>query len=148
MALEEERQSRRNIETAVSRLRRLKALCNIGEPEQVKAVLATLKWRDSTKHNVAQIYEGYLKFTGKTWERPTYHRATGIPFIPTEQEIDSLISAGTAKTATLLQLLKETGARIGEVAKIEWIDIDFERRAITINKPEKRSNTCILPMSM
>ena len=123
-------------------------MCNIQEPEQIKETLATLKWRDSTKSSVAQICDAYINYIGKTWERPKYNKAYGIPFIPTEQEIDSLISAGTAKTATLLQLLKETGARIGEVAKIEWIDIDFERRAITINKPEKRSNARILPMSV
>ena len=30
--------------------------------------------------------------------------------------------------------------RAGEAVRLEWTDIDFERRVITLNKPEKRSN--------
>ena len=30
--------------------------------------------------------------------------------------------------------------RAGEAIRLEWTDIDFERRVITLNKPEKRSN--------
>lgn len=134
------------IETAVNRLRRLSTLCNIVEPEQVKAVLANLNWQNNTKHSVAQIYAGYLKFIGKTWTKPEYKKQTGLPFIPTEQEIDTLISAGTAKTATLLQLLKETGARIGELTQTKWMDIDSQRRTISITA-EKGSNPRILPIS-
>ena len=39
-----------------------------------------------------------------------------------------------------LQLLKEAAMRAGEAVRLEWTDIDFERRIITLNKPEKRSN--------
>ena len=134
------------IETAIARLKRLTALCNIYEPEQVKATLATLKWQTNTKHNVATIYTGYLEFIGKTWTKPKYSRAHGLPFIPTEKELDSLISAGTTKTSTLLQLLKETGARIGEVARTQWTDIDLKRKTIHI-LAEKGSNSRFLPIS-
>jgi integrase len=134
------------IETTIDRLKRLSSLCNINEPEQVKATLANLKWKNNTKHNVATIYTGYLKHIGKTWTQPRYTQENGIPFIPTEAEIDTLISAGTPKTATLLQLLKETGARIGEATKTEWVNIDSERRTIYITA-EKGSNSRILPIS-
>jgi integrase len=50
------------------------------------------------------------------------------------------------KTATLLQLLKETGARIGEIEKLQWKHIDQERRTVYITA-EKGSNSRILPMS-
>jgi len=134
------------IETAIDRLKRLAKLCNIQEPEQVKETLATLKWQNSTKHNVATIYTYYLEYLGKTWIKPKYTKQYKIPFIPTETEIDSLISCGTIKTATLLQLLKETGARIGEIAPLKWIDIDLQRRTINITA-EKGSNSRILPIS-
>jgi len=134
------------ISTAVERLTRLSKLCDIQEPEQVKAILATLKWQNNTKHNVATIYDGYLKHLGKNWIKPKYTKENGIPFITTEKEIDSLICAGTIKTSTLLQLLKETGARIGEIARTKWTDIDFERKTINI-KAEKGSNSRILPIS-
>jgi len=44
----------------------------------------------------------------------TDYKIRKIPFIPTETEIDHLIAGCGRKTATLLQLLKETGIRIGE----------------------------------
>jgi integrase len=113
----------------------------------VKGLLATIQWENSTKHLVAQIYDGFLKYLGKTWTIPKYAKKHKLPFIPTETEIDSLISCGTNKTATLLQILKETGARIGEIIpSLKWIDIDLERKTIHITA-EKGSNDRILPIS-
>jgi integrase len=70
-----------------------------------------------------------------------------LPFIPTEQEIDSLINAGHPKTAALLQLLKETGARIGEIEFLKWQHLDTERKTVYITA-EKGSNSRILPASV
>jgi integrase len=64
-----------------------------------------------------------------------------------EAEIDSLIAGCGPKTATLLQLLKETGMRIGEALQLKWQDLDFERSTISINNPEKGSLSRILPIS-
>jgi len=41
--------------------------------------------------------------------------------------------------AAFLQLLKETGARVGEACALKWTDVDFERGIVTINDPEKSS---------
>jgi integrase len=64
-----------------------------------------------------------------------------------EKELDALICAGLPRTAMLLQLLKETGARIAEAQQLKWTDIDFERRVITITG-KKGSNNRILPISI
>ena len=134
------------VETAIATLKRLTKLCDIAEPEQVKTVLARLQWKNITKNNAARIYTGYLKHLGKTWTPPHYMEQNEIPFIPTEQEIDSLINAGHPKTAALLQTLKETGARIGEIEFLKWQHVDTERKAIYITA-EKGSNSRILPAS-
>jgi len=52
------------------------------------------------------------------------------------KEIDALIAGCGKKVATSLQLLKETGMRIGEARNLEWIDIDNENRTV-ICTPEK-----------
>jgi integrase len=49
--------------------------------------------------------------------------------------------------SVLLQCLKETGSRIGEALKIEWSDVDTERKTIAINHPEKRGNTRVIKVS-
>jgi len=63
-----------------------------------------------------------------------------FPFIPTEEELNSLISGCGVKTSTFLMLLKETGMRSGEAKRLEWINIDSEKNLLTLNDPEKRSN--------
>jgi integrase/recombinase XerD len=133
------------IETAVKRLNRLTKLCNINEPEQVKTVLATLNWTNNSKHNVTGILSCYYQFHKIQWEAPEYKRERNIPFIPTEEELDALINGASRRMSTLL-LLKETGARIGEILKTKWTDLDTQRRTITIT-PEEGSNGRILPLS-
>jgi len=76
---------------------------------------------------------------GMKWNPPQYHRIEKIPFIPTEKELDDLIAGCRKKTATFLQLLKETGIRAGEAWQLEWKDIDAESKIIRV-KPEKGSN--------
>jgi integrase len=134
------------IQTTIAHLTRLNKLCNIYEPEQVKTTIAIQTWKNNSKRNLAQIYNGYLKYINKTWEQPKYTHESGLPFIPTEQELDTLIAHGKTRTATLLQMLKETGARIGEMKTLQWIHIDLERKTIYITA-EKGSNSRILPIS-
>jgi integrase len=46
-----------------------------------------------------------------------------------------------------VQFLKETGCRIGEACKAEWIDFNEQAMTATINHPEKNSNPRILRIS-
>jgi len=41
------------------------------------------------------------------------------------------------KLSTFLRLLKETGMQSGEATKLKWIDIDEERRIITLTHRKK-----------
>jgi integrase len=119
---------------------------DIADPEQFKLALADMKWANTTKQTTANSYTVFLRTLNKTWDAPKYIRQEKLYFIPTEQELDALISA-TRTLAPLLQTLKETGMRIGEAYKIEWKDIDLEHRTITVNHPEKGSLPRILPIS-
>jgi integrase len=134
------------IQTTMAHLTRLNKLCNIYDPEQVKTTIAMQTWKNNSKRNIAQIYTGYLKYINKTWECPKYTHESGLPFIPTEAELDTLIAHGKTRTATLLQMLKETGARIGEMKTLQWIHIDLEHKTVYITA-EKGSNSRILPIS-
>jgi len=113
---------------------------DIHSPESVKEVIAKQKWSANRRKNVINAYTLFLKMHGATWDKPKCTIEQKIPFIPTEQEINSLIAGSGKKLAAFLQLLKETAMRAGEAVRLEWTDVDFERRIITLNKPEKRSN--------
>jgi integrase len=60
-----------------------------------------------------------------------------VPFVPTEADIDQLISGSGRVLSTFLQFLKETGARSSEAAQLV-------RASIT---PEKGSRARVLPIS-
>ena len=113
---------------------------NLLDPESVKEALAKeQKWSQNRRRNVANAYTLFLKVNNMQWEKPRCNVVRKIPFIPTEQEIDDLIAGCPRKVSTFLQLLKETGMRSGEAKRLQWTEIDFERRLITLNEPEKNS---------
>lgn len=129
----------------------VKTLVNKGadifDAESVKDLIAKQHWSGARKHVVVAAYTSFLKLLGKTWTKPMYHVTRKLPFIPTEQEIDTLIAGCGKKTATFLQLLKETAMRSGEANRLEWSDIDLERKTITLNNPEKNSKPRIFKVS-
>jgi integrase len=108
--------------------------------------IATAKWKNSTKQHFVNQYASYLKFKGIKWNKPKYTQEEKLPFIPTESEIDQLIASCGKKLSAILQILKETGMRIGEAHKLKWIDINLENKTINVT-PEKGSNPRILPIS-
>jgi integrase/recombinase XerD len=135
--------------TITSRIRRLKGLaklCSLVDPEAVKETLAILPHKNSTKAITTSAYGDFLKSQGMKWDAPEYKIEQSIPFIPLESEIDQLIAGCSKRTATLLQLLKETGVRIGEAARMTWIDFDSERRTVKV-QAEKGSNPRMFSIS-
>lgn len=134
------------IKRALQILKYLSEKCNLNNSENTKLCLAHLKWSNTTKITASSILNGYYKFIGEEYEKPKYTKENKLPFIPTEQELDTLISNGFNRTATRLQILKETGARAGELDKLKWTDIDLKRKTIYITA-EKGSNSRILPIS-
>ena len=51
------------------------------------------------------------------------------------------------RTATLLQVMKDTGARVGEAVMMQRKDVDYARKKMTIAKPSKGSNSRIARVS-
>jgi len=119
---------------------------NLFDPESVKETIAKQKWCNGRKGNAVDAYSCFLRMMNMTWQPPKYKRIRKLPFIPTENEIDQLIAGCGERTATLLQLLKETGMRIGEAWRLRWTDIDFINNAVRIT-PEKGSNARIFRLS-
>lgn len=125
------------------RARLLKTLINKGadiqNPESVKETIAKQQhWKTKTKEIAVETYDCYLKMHNQTWKKPIFKSIKTIPFIPTEDELNSLIAGCNKITATFLQFLKETGARSGEAFLLQWTDIDTEKQIVNIT-PEKGS---------
>jgi integrase len=134
------------IEAYVRRLKQLSQLCNLNDPESVKAVISSLMWKNSTKETVVNAVRAYYKWKKITWEAPKYKPKQEIPFIPLEQELDTLIAAAKKRTAAALQFLKETGMRHDELMQLKVTDLDTVRHLINVH-PAKGSNPRLLPIS-
>jgi len=121
---------------------------NLYDPGSVKDVIAKQeKWEPRSKAMAVTAYGFFASINNITWQPPKYQYSRKLPFIPLESEIDALIAACGRKTATALQVAKETGARIGEVLRIKWIDLDLEHNTLIINTPEKTSNSRMFKIS-
>jgi integrase len=128
------------------KLRYLAKWKNLLDPEAIKEFLAKAPMSETSKHNYVTVLATFYDYLGISWLPPRYNVTNKIPLIPTEQELDLLI-ANTSKTlSALLQLLKETGMRVGEALRLKWTDIDLERKIVRIT-PEKGSLPRILPLS-
>jgi len=107
------------------------------DPESVKETLAKMKVTETYKWVIANAYTLFLAKQGLKWEMPIFHINRSLPFIPTERELDDLIAGVGKKTAAYLQTLKETAMRSGEVARLKWVNVDLERKTITLNDTSK-----------
>ena len=116
------------------------------DPEEVKGYLARATFSEGRKERISHDLARYYKWKGIPFEKPRYRKIEKLPFIPLEAEVDQLISGVGKKTATLLQLLRETGMRCGEAWNAKWTDIDMERCTIVV-QPEKNSKSRILKIS-
>jgi len=120
---------------------------NIHDPEVVKEAICRMDgWSAGYKELAVESYSSFLTMIGRTWNPPRYKRVPKLPFIPLETELDQLIACFNTGMASLLLLLKETGARLGEAIRLEWRDIDFEAGTVRIT-PEKGSEPRIFRVS-
>jgi integrase len=140
--------SKSTIEGRVKILKRLVKLgANLYDPESVKETISKQdNWSEGRKELAVEAYTSFLSMLGGKWEPPRYRRIQKLPFIPTEEELDQLIASCGKKTATFLQLLKETGMRAGEAWKLRWTDIDFINLNVRVT-PEKGSSPRILKIT-
>ena len=132
-------------ETIKHRVYRLNVLVRKGadlqSPDSVETVLATEPWKPANKRFFVMAYQSFTKTYNIPWVPIKVRCESKQPFIPLESEIDQLIAGCGKRTATFLQVLKDTGARCEEIKLLKWTDIDEPKREIRINAPEKGSNS-------
>jgi integrase len=136
------------IKFRVYRLNRLlKEGADLENPETVETILATSEWKPAYKRLFIDSYKAYATYRKIEWQKPKIVVPDKEPFLPQEEEVKQLIAGTGKRTSTLLQLLYETGIRIGEASALLWTDIDFKTKQIRINCPEKGSNSRTLKLS-
>jgi len=139
----------RTEETISNYVHNLKHLMSLGADltNPANVLDAVMKKKNETRRmQLIKAYKNFAKYLGINFEAPKIKYIRKLPFIPLEKEIDNLIACCSRRTAALLQLLKETGTRLGEALELKWTDLDFEQRAIRIT-PEKGGEVRIIKVS-
>jgi len=91
----------------------------------VKDYIASMNCRGGTKKNNLLAYRLYASWKGFEFKLPRMSDTEPeIPYVPLESELNSFISAASKSLAPILGIAKESGARIGEILRLEWKDID------------------------
>ena len=137
--LKKEGYRERTITSRVKLLNGLSRRADLFNPEAVKGAIARLDVTEGRKEILVCVYGSLCRLNNIPFLPPRYQRVERLPFIPQETEIDQLIAGTSRKCSVYLQFLKETGARAGEAWNLRWIDLEFERMAVTLI-PEKGSN--------
>ena len=122
----------------ITKLGTLAKKADLNDPESVKLYIAKKDRMTNSKATLVNVYNAFLKWQGKSWDKPKYRLTSPIPeFIPTEQEIDALIAGCGKKLSAMLQTIKETGMRLGECLSLTWTALNDKDNVLTLNTPEK-----------
>jgi integrase/transposase-like protein len=135
--------------TIANYVHRLKHLLSLGaDLTNPTSVLDAIMKKNSETNRLQLVkaYKNFAKYLGIQFEAPKIKYIRKLPFIPLEKELNDLIACCSRRTAGLLQLLKETGARLGEALELKWTDVDFEQRTIRIT-PEKGGEARMIKVS-
>ena len=120
---------------------------DLNNPDTVETILATETVTPANKREYVASYRAFTKTFNIPWTPIKVNYEPKQVFIPLESEIDALIAGCGKRTATFLQVLKDTGARSGEAVKLQWTDVNTENNTISINNPEKSSKSRTIKVS-
>jgi integrase len=136
------------IEQQTRRLRQLEDKgADLNNPDSVEAVLATENFSLANKERIVQAYSSYTKTFRIAWIPIKTGYRPKQPYYPPESLLDQLIAHLGPRNAAFFQMLKDTGARVGEACKVKWEDVNEDNNTIRINEPEKRSNSRTIRVS-
>jgi len=131
--------SETTVESKAKIIRHLIKNVNLWDNEEVKSYIEESNWCNGRKNNVLYAYQDWCNFKGFTFKFEKYLKTRTLPYIPTEQQLDQLISSFSDKYAPFLQLAKESGFRPIEISRLTPKDFDFVQRIVNLNKPAKHS---------
>ena len=119
---------------------------NLADPETVETILAVEpeyndKNKPTKKYQAVKCYLSYCKTMKIYWEPPKVTYEPKQAFIPTQDELKLFLESAGHVTGAFLEVAYDTGARVGEISKLRWTDLNTENHSISINNPEKNSRS-------
>ena len=90
--LQKEGYRRSTIQSAVSCIKSVAKKSNLLNPESVKRYLGAANLTESRKEAITVRLSRFYRQKGISWVPPRYRRVERLPWIPTEEEVNQLIS--------------------------------------------------------
>jgi len=135
---------------------RLKYLAKIGvnlfDPEDFKTKLAFDPVLSSKSNcNKNSICKAYISFVKKYLHMedvkiPLFEYRTPEYKLPLTEHMEQLYASLSFQMQVFCYTLMATAARPIEALRLEWSDVDFARKTISINKPAKHGRTRTIPL--
>ena len=144
---EEKRLAVTTIKSKLKLIKRLNKRVNLWDHEEVERYVINADITNGHKNSILYAYSDWCKFNGFDYIPKKFKRVKKLPYIPTEKEIDQLISGTGRKTSSFLQLLKESACRPIEAWRLTPEDFDLNQQICYINKPAKGSDPRMFKMS-
>jgi integrase/DNA-directed RNA polymerase subunit RPC12/RpoP len=117
----------------------MKRGAKLNDPDSFLTVLTTENFTESSKYHYVQSYISYCRAFKIAFEKPHINYEPKEQYTPKPAEVQTLVQNMGKEQATLCQTLADTGARIGELARLLWKEIDPVGKVVFINHPEKHS---------
>ena len=112
-------------------LRRLVKKTDLNEPMKVEQYVFSIDVTNKYRNALFDAYSHYVRANDLEWDRPRVKPEKAPIKIPTEENIDKIISGCTIRYATIFQLSKH-GLRPDEISKITLRDIDTARGTLCV----------------
>jgi len=135
------------VQSKLKLIKRLGNRVNLWDHEAVERYVINASMTNGHKNSILYAYQDWAKHNGFDYEPRKLRRIDTLPYIPSEKEIDQLVSGTGRKTSSFLQLLKESACRPVEAWSLTPEDFDLSQQICYINKPAKGSDPRIFKMS-
>jgi integrase len=112
---------------------------NLWDAEETEHYILGAEMTNGHRNNLQYAYMDWCHCQGFEFQPRRFKREEKLPYIPTEAELDVLISGCGGRVRVFLQLLKESAFRPVEAFSLTPTDLDLGQRVCTLNKPAKNS---------
>jgi integrase len=121
---------------------------NLWDNDEVERHILGADMTNGHRNNLQYAYMDWCTSQGFTYKPRRFKREEKLPYVPTEAELDILISGCGGRVRVFLQLLKESAFRPVEAFRLTPRDLDLVQRLCTLNRPAKNSRPRQFRMSM
>jgi integrase len=112
---------------------------NLWDSEETERYILNAEMTNGHRNNLQYAYMDWCRSQGFTYQPRRFKREEKLPYVPTEAELDILISGCGGRVRVFLQLLKESAFRPVEAFSLTPRDLDLPQRLCTLNHPAKNS---------